>query len=105
MDSLLLKSFLPEVFLSLSILAQLVFNARVVNNLSFNFPILDKEYICDIFKVITKRKCGSGGYKDDKMPDQLKTLNTFYKEHYLKTISDNEILYYDKLSYNLLCRS
>ena len=43
MDSLLLKSFLPEVFLSLSILVQLVFNARVVNNLSFNFPILEKE--------------------------------------------------------------
>jgi len=66
-----------------------------------SFPILDKEYICDIFKVITKRKCGSGGYKDDKMPEQLKTLYTFYKEHYSKTITDNEILYYDKLSYIL----
>jgi hypothetical protein len=59
------------------------------------FPILDKEYICDIFKVLTKRKCG---YKEDKMPQQLKTLDNFYKEHYSKTITDNEILYYDKLS-------
>ncbi len=25
------------------------------------FPTLNKEFICDIFKVITKRKCNSGG--------------------------------------------
>ena len=36
------------------------------------FPVLDKEYICDIFKVITKRKCNSGGYTDETMPKQLK---------------------------------
>jgi len=65
------------------------------------FPILDKEYICDIFKVITKRKCGSGGYTDDNMPEQLKLLTKFYNEHYSTTIVDNEILYYDKLSYIL----
>ena len=35
------------------------------------------------------------------MPEQLKTLTTFYKEHYSKTIIDGEILYYDKLSYIL----
>jgi len=65
------------------------------------FPTLDKEFICDIFKVITKRKCNSGGYRDDNMPEQLKTLTTFYKEHYSKTIIKDEILYYDKLSYIL----
>ena len=65
------------------------------------FPTLDKEFICDIFKVITKRKCNSGGYRDDNMPEQLKTLTTFYKEHYSKTIDKNETLYYDKLSYIL----
>jgi len=65
------------------------------------FPILDKEYICDIFKVITIRKCNSGGYTDKNMPDQLKTLTTFYKQHYIHTISNNEILYYDKLPYIL----
>jgi hypothetical protein len=41
------------------------------------FPELDKEFISDIFKVITKRKCNKGGYKEDKMPKQLKTLNDF----------------------------
>ena len=65
------------------------------------FPTLDKEFICDIFKVINKRKCNSGGYRDDNMPEQLKTLTTFYKEHYSKTIIDGETLYYDKLSYIL----
>ena len=55
------------------------------------FPVLDKEYICDIFKVITKRKCNSGGYTDETMPDQLRTLTEFYKNHYSLTIANNEI--------------
>jgi len=64
------------------------------------FPTLDKEYICDIFKVITIRKCNSGGYTDKNMPDQLRTLTNFYKNNYSLTIA-NEILYYDKLPYIL----
>ena len=43
MDLIILKSFLPEIFLSLSILLQLIFNARLINDLNFNFPIIDKE--------------------------------------------------------------
>jgi NADH-quinone oxidoreductase subunit N len=43
MDSIILKSFIPEIFLSLSILFQLIFNARLVNNLKFNFPVIDQE--------------------------------------------------------------
>jgi hypothetical protein len=62
-----------------------------------NFPLLDKEYICNIFKVITKRKCGTDGYTDKNMPSQLRELTNFYHE----TICDNEILYYDKMSYIL----
>ena len=65
------------------------------------FPKIDKEFICDIFKVITIRKCNSGGYRDDNMPQQLKSLTNFYKEHYKLTIDENEKLYYDKLSYIL----
>ena len=65
------------------------------------FPILDKEYICDIFKVITIRKCNSGGYLFEKMPEQLKLLKKFYDEHYSITVCKDEILYYDKLSYIL----
>jgi hypothetical protein len=42
------------------------------------FPTLDKEFICDIFKVITKRKCNSGGYRDDNMDlDSLNIRNNF----------------------------
>ena len=65
------------------------------------FPKIDKEFICDIFKVITIRKCGSGGYTDDNMPQQLKALTTFYRKHYKSTVDKNEKLYYDKLSYIL----
>jgi hypothetical protein len=37
------------------------------------------------------------------MPEQLKILTKFYKEHYSQTISDSDsdILFYDKLSYIL----
>jgi hypothetical protein len=66
-----------------------------------SFPEINKEYICDIFKVITKRKCNSGGYTNETMPEQLKTLNDFYKNHYSLTIVNDEILYYDKLPYIL----
>ena len=67
------------------------------------FPELDKDYISDIFKVITKRKCGSGGYTEKNMPEQLKILTKFYNSHYSQTISESndDILYYDKLSYIL----
>jgi len=69
------------------------------NNL--NFPKIDKEFICDIFKVITIRKCGSGGYTEDNMPKQMKDLKLFYDEHYKTTIVLDDILFYDKLSYIL----
>lgn len=69
------------------------------NNL--DFPKIDKEFICDIFKVITIRKCGSGGYTEDNMPKQMKDLKLFYDEHYKTTIVLDDILYYDKLSYIL----
>ena len=46
METTLLKSFLPEIFFSLSILIQLLFNTKIANFLTFNFPILDKEINC-----------------------------------------------------------
>ena len=35
------------------------------------------------------------------MPSQLRTLTDFYNNHYLLTISNSEIFYYDKLPYIL----
>jgi len=43
MDAIILKSFIPEIFFSVCILIQLVFNARLINNLNYNFPVIDKE--------------------------------------------------------------
>lgn len=51
MDASILKSFTPEIFLSLSILFQLIFNARLVNNLKLNFPILEKEVFIQLFFI------------------------------------------------------
>ena len=65
------------------------------------FPIIDKNFVSDVFKAITVRKCGQGGYTDDNMPEKLKTLVDFYKNYYSKTILKDEKMYYDKLSYIL----
>ncbi len=66
-----------------------------------SFPTIDKEFICDIFKVITVRKCNTGGYTEENMPDQQKTLQEFYNKHYKETTIKDDILYYDKMSYIL----
>ena len=52
MDIVFLKSFLPEVFLSISILIILIFNARLVNNLRFNFPLINNEILIQTFVVL-----------------------------------------------------
>jgi hypothetical protein len=66
-----------------------------------SFPNIDKELICDIFKVITIRKCNTGGYTEENMPEQQKTLQDFYDKYYKETTIRDDILYYDKLSYIL----
>ena len=65
------------------------------------FPVIDKQFLCDIFKVVTKRISNQGGYTDKNMPQQLIILNDFYNSVYSNTIAGNEIIYYDKLSYIL----
>lgn len=65
------------------------------------FPVLDKEFICDIFKVVTVRTTNKGGYTETTMPQQLRELTSFYREHYQSTIANNETIYYDKLPYIL----
>lgn len=66
-----------------------------------SLPTIDKEYICDIFKAITKRKCNSGGYREDNMPEQQKTLTKFFNDYYKKTMDEKDIMYYDGLPYIL----
>ena len=65
------------------------------------FPLIDKNFICDVFKVITKRKDNRGATPEKDYSVLLKNLYKFYNEHYISTIYDNEIIYYDKLSYIL----
>lgn len=49
----MLKSFLPEFFLSGSILIQLIFNVKLVANFKFNYPLIHKEiFIQTLFVLI-----------------------------------------------------
>lgn len=52
MDIIILKSFIPESFLSIAILFQLVFNIKVINNLKYNFPIIDREVFYQTLFII-----------------------------------------------------
>lgn len=53
MYNTILKSFLPEIFLSFSILFQLVFNIRLIKKSSLNYPIISHEaYIQTLFILV-----------------------------------------------------
>ncbi len=65
------------------------------------FPEIDKQFICDVFKVVTIFSSKRGQLKEDKMKEQLKNLNNFYKEHYIDTVDNNETILCDKLTYIL----
>jgi len=53
MDIVFLKSFIPEFFLSISILSQLIWNIRLVTNLNYNYPIIEKEVFYQTIIIIT----------------------------------------------------
>ena len=65
------------------------------------FPLIDKDFICDVFKVVTIRKSNAGGYTDKNMPHRLRLLYNFYNNYYSSTLVDNDFIYYDKLPYIL----
>jgi NADH-quinone oxidoreductase subunit N len=52
MDGVILKSFFPEIFLSLALLFQLVVNSRLVNNLKNNYPVITNELYYQILFIL-----------------------------------------------------
>lgn len=52
MDIIILKSFIPEIFLSIAIFSQLIFNVRIINNIKFNFPIINKELFSQVSFIL-----------------------------------------------------
>jgi NADH-quinone oxidoreductase subunit N len=52
MSAILLKSYFGEIFLSFSILLQLVFNVRVVNGKKYNFPEVTLETFTQCFFIL-----------------------------------------------------
>jgi len=52
MDIIILKTFIPEIFLSASILIQLVFNSTLINTTYYNFPLLNREIFTQVFFIL-----------------------------------------------------
>ncbi len=52
MDNLILKSFFPELFLSIAILFQLLYNTNKSINVKYNFIFLDKEILSQIYFIL-----------------------------------------------------
>jgi 1-acyl-sn-glycerol-3-phosphate acyltransferase len=52
MDNLILKSFIPEIFLSIAILIQLLCNTNLVVNFKYNFPLIEKELFFQIYFIL-----------------------------------------------------
>lgn len=52
MDSIAFSSFIPEVFLSICTLMYLVFNASLITNLNYNFPIIKQEIVGQVIFLL-----------------------------------------------------
>lgn len=52
MDNLLLKAFVPEFFLSITLLLQLLFNIKKITTFKYNFPLLDKEIFFQTYYIL-----------------------------------------------------
>lgn len=69
------------------------------NNLEF--PIIDKNFIGDVIKVIIDRKDKRGSTSKKKYTPQLVNIDKFNTDHFSKLIDDKETLYSDKMSFVL----
>jgi|TARA_Y100000780_G_scaffold106694_1_gene96760 NADH-quinone oxidoreductase subunit N len=52
LDIFIFKAFWPELFLSLSIIFLLLFDSQLINNLKFQFPVLENEIFFQIYTVL-----------------------------------------------------
>ena len=77
MDIITLKSFIPEIFFSCAILFQLVYNVRIINNLKYNFPLLNKEVF---FQTLFILLCVIYMYNDLKLEGFLSSFSLINDE-------------------------
>jgi len=52
MDNLLLKAFLPEIFLSFSLLSQLLYNITKITFPKYNFSLIDKKIFFQFYYIL-----------------------------------------------------
>jgi hypothetical protein len=68
---------------------------------NINLPYINKDYITDVFKVISVRSDNRGNSTKANKKGRMGELTDFYKNRYSKTICSNEEISYDRLSYVL----
>jgi NADH-quinone oxidoreductase subunit N len=49
----MLKSFIPEIFFSFCILIQLIFNIKIIVNLKYNYPLIEKETLIQSIVILS----------------------------------------------------
>jgi hypothetical protein len=52
MDNLIFKAFIPEIFLSFSLLIQLIYNIKKTTTFKENFPLMDKEIFFQFYFIL-----------------------------------------------------
>lgn len=52
MDIFIFKAFWSELFLSLSIIFLLLFDSQLINNLKFQFPVLEREIFFQVYTIL-----------------------------------------------------
>lgn len=52
MDNLIFKAFIPEIFLSFSLLIQLIYNIKKTTAFKENFPLMDKEIFFQFYFIL-----------------------------------------------------
>ena len=52
MDNIILKAFIPEIFLSITLLFQLLYNVKKITAFKYNFPLIEKEIFFQSYFIL-----------------------------------------------------
>jgi NADH-quinone oxidoreductase subunit N len=52
MDNLIFKAFIPEIFLSVALLMQLLYNIKKITTFKYNFPLIDREILFQFYFIL-----------------------------------------------------
>lgn len=76
MHTVFFQSFIPEIFLSISILIQILFNTRLINSYNINYPLINKEIFFQTFFILSIVLILYSNIKIECVLDTLVFVNT-----------------------------